>query len=306
VSSEPRTVSVVSTALGPIEVAREGEGPPVLALHGTPGGFDAALAMGRFLVEAGFEVVAPSRPGYLGTPLDGRGAIDEQADLLAALLDALALPRAGVFSWSGGGPGGYRLAVRHPEKVRALVAFAAVSGRYDPPEESLSDRLVLNSRPGNWMLRFLVAHSPERAVAGALSAEGTLTKEEIEQRTAEILDDPEKRRLVLEVARIMGDRGPRRVGEDNDVARFAEILSLELERITAPTLIVHGSVDCDVPPEHSERAAASIPGSELLRMERGTHLSLFVHPEAATAQERVIRHLRKGAEVSPASSGQPR
>lgn len=292
VTGEPGAVSVVSTARGAIEVAREGEGPPVLALHGTPGGFDAALAMGRFLVRAGFEVVAPSRPGYLGTALDGRGAIDDQADLLAELLDTLAIPRVGVFSWSGGGPSGYRLAVRHPGRVGALVGFAAVSGHYDPPEQHLPDRLLLNTRPGNWMLRFLIAHSPGQAIAGTLSTEGTLTKEEIEQRTAEILDDPAKRELVLEVARIAGDRGPRRVGTENDLARFAEISSLELERITAPTLLVHGTADCDVPPEHSDRAASSIRGSELVRMERGTHFSLFVHPEAATVQERVVRHLR--------------
>ena len=69
---------MVATALGPVEVARAGEGPPVLVVHGMPGGSDQALAMGRSLVDAGFGVIAPSRPGYLGTPLDGREAIDQQ------------------------------------------------------------------------------------------------------------------------------------------------------------------------------------------------------------------------------------
>jgi pimeloyl-ACP methyl ester carboxylesterase len=88
-------------------------------------------------VEVGFELISPSRPGYLGTRLDGRGAIDDQADLYAALLDALGHDRAGVLTWSGGGPSGYRLAVRHPERVTALVAFAAVSGRYTRAAENL-------------------------------------------------------------------------------------------------------------------------------------------------------------------------
>jgi hypothetical protein len=51
----------------------------VLFVHGTPDGADSSLSMGRFLVSAGFEVSAPSRPGYPGTPLAGGGAIDGQA-----------------------------------------------------------------------------------------------------------------------------------------------------------------------------------------------------------------------------------
>ena len=99
-------VETIETHKGPIEIGRRGVGPPVLFVHGTPGGADSSLAMGWFLAEAGFEVIAPSRPGYLGTPLAGREEIDQQAHLLSALLDALGHERAGVVSWSGGGPSG--------------------------------------------------------------------------------------------------------------------------------------------------------------------------------------------------------
>src|SRR5215216_1201603 len=58
--------ATVDTARGPVEVARAGAGEPVLFIHGTPGGWDSSLAMGRFLAEAGFEVIAPARPGYQG------------------------------------------------------------------------------------------------------------------------------------------------------------------------------------------------------------------------------------------------
>lgn len=282
---------IVSTAEGPVELARIGQGPPVLVLHGTPGGFDGALAMGRFLADAGFEVLAPSRPGYLGTELGARRSIDAQADLLGALLDSLGLKRAGVFSWSGGGPAGYRLAARHPDRVVALAMFAAVSGRYEPPHEGLEYRLVMETRPGNWMLRFLAAHAPAQTISATLAAEGDLTRDEIDRRTQDVLDDPKKRDLVLAIARIVGDRAPRRQGIDNDLARFAEIASLELDRIVAPTLLIHGTVDRDVPPDHSEHAAAVIADAALVRMERGTHLCLFTHPDSSEVQARVAAHL---------------
>ena len=118
---------IAETAHGPIEYDVAGAGAPVLVVHGSPGGWDQGRAMASALPPDRFRTVAVSRPGYLGTALEGREDLDAQADLLAALLDTLEIERAGVLCWSGGGPCSYRLAVRHPGRVRALVALAAVS-----------------------------------------------------------------------------------------------------------------------------------------------------------------------------------
>jgi pimeloyl-ACP methyl ester carboxylesterase len=284
-------VETLETTCGPVEVARAGAGSPVLLIHGTPGGSDSSVAMGRFLVDAGFELVAPSRPGYLGTPLDGRQAIDDQADLHAALLDALGHERAGVLTWSGGGPSGYRLAVRHPEKVSALVAFAAVSRAYDPAQEDLESRLMMRTSPGNWLLRFLAAHAPKTTVSATLDAEGDLSKRELKDLVDEVINDERQREVVLTMANVVGDYEHRREGMENDLARFAEIESLQLEKVRAPTLVINGSADVDVAPDHSDFAAATIPNAERLVMDQGTHLCLFAHPDAEAAQARTVTKL---------------
>lgn len=284
----------IETALGPVELGRRGEGPPVLLVHGTPGGSDSSLVMGRFLVEAGFELIAPSRPGYLGTPLDGREAIDDQADLHDGLLDALGHRSAGVLSWSGGGPSGYRLAVRHPERVSALVAFAAVSQALPRPKVALEERLMLETTFGNWVLRFLAAHAAKDTVSQTLAAEGDLDKEELKALVAGVMDDEAKLEVVLTMAEVCADYANRKAGVDNDWTRFGDIESLELERIAAPTLIVSGGSDADVPPEHSELAASTIPGAERLVMEGGTHLALWTHPDAGSAQADALAMLRGG------------
>lgn len=286
--------TTVGTPLGTIEVARVGAGPPVMVIHGTPGGSDSSVAMGRFLVDAGFEVIAPSRPGYLGTPLDGRRSIDDQGELLAALLDALGLERAGLLTWSGGGPSGYRLAVLHPDRVSALVAFAAVSQRYPEPRESLDERLLTKTGVGNWLLRFLTQHAPKSMVTQTLKAEGNLSKDELKGLIAETFEDDRMLEVVLTMANVVGDYAHRGAGVDNDWARFAEIESLDLQNVKAPTLVISGTADSDVPPQHSDYAAATIPGAERLVMERGTHLSLFVHPDSAAAQRRALEMLRPG------------
>lgn len=248
--------------------------------------------MGSFLAGAGFEVIAPSRPGYLGTPLDGRESFDAQAGLHAAMLDALGHERAAFVTWSGGGPSGYRVAARMPERVTRLVAFAAVSGNYKSPNEGIEDRLVMQTKPGNWLLRQLAARAPKTTVSATLGAEGDLKRSELKTLVREVMADDRQTAVVLALANVVGDYGHRRDGMANDRARFTEIDTLELERITAPTLIVVGDADVDVPPSHSEHAHTAISGSEILRMDRGTHLCLFAHQDAREAQARVVSFLR--------------
>ena len=282
---------VADTALGPVEHAIAGAGAPVLVVHGSPGGWDQGAAMARFMAGQGVRAIIVSRPGYLGTPLDDRGEIDRQADLHAALLDHLGVPRAGVLCWSGGGPSSYRLAVRHPERVGGLVTLAAVSQAIHRPKEGLDERLMFGTSAGEWLLRAMAAHAPKQLIGATLGAEGTLTKQELKARVAEVFADDAKRAFVLALANTVTHKG-RDAGLDNDWERFAAITSLELEGVRAPTLLVHGSVNSDVPPAHSDHAQAAIPGAERVTLEGGTHLAFFTHPDSADVQRRALDLLR--------------
>ena len=279
---------VAETALGPVEYAVVGVGTPVVVVHGSPGGIDAAALMARILPRDRVSAILLSRPGYLGTPLDERVTIDAQADLIAALLDHLGIERAGVYSWSGGGPAGYRLAVRHPERVNGLVANAAVSQAYEAPHQDLATRLMFTTSAGQWLLRLLAAHQPEQYIKGELASEGDLTQEQLAQRVEEVLDDPTKRDLALALGPTAVPDAHRRAGYHNDLDQFAAITSLELEKITTPTLVVQGTSDSDLPPAQSTFAAHTIPGAELLTLDTGTHLALYTHPDAGAAQGRVV------------------
>lgn len=283
--------TTIETSMGPVEHAVLGDGPPVLVVHGSPGGIDQAEAMARFLVAGGCKAIVMSRPGYLGSELGDRRTIDQQADLHAALLDALGIDRVGVHCWSGGGPSTYRLAVRHPHRVSSIVALAAVSKVYPRPHEDVSERLIFATRPGNALLRFLGAHAPRQLISATLDSEGDLTKEEVEQRTNEIFADEDKRRFVIDLAESVARVG-RQDGYDNDLDQFAAIDDLELSKIAAPTLLVQGTVDTDVPPDHSDFAAAQIPGAELLSLDTGTHLAFYTHPDSAQTQARALARLK--------------
>ena len=282
------TPEVIGTRLGPVEFARVGAGQPVVVLHGSPGGIDAAELMARFLPRDTTSAILLSRPGYLGTELGERRSIDEQADLVIALLDALDIPSAGVLSWSGGGPCGYRLAVRHADRIDALVAFAALSKAYHAPKTSLTDRLMFGTSTGQWLLRVLAAHRPGDVVTGTLQSESSLTGDALKERVASILADPAKLDFVLALGPTASTTKERKAGFDNDLAQFAAIDSLELERITTPTLVVQGGADTDVTPDFSDFAVATIPGAQRLDLADGSHLALYTHPDAANAQRQVV------------------
>ncbi len=282
------------TAFGRIAYLDRGQGPPVLVVHGSPGGHDQGSLMADFLVQAGLRAIIPSRPGYLGSALnESNRSIDGSADALAALMAALGIDAFAVMCWSGGGPSSYRLALRHADKVTALVALAAVSQRYEW-RPGADERFMFGSALGNGLLKIMREHAPHALVGATLGSEGDLPKAELEALVEQVWADPVKRRFVVDLAGTVSWRGERKAGLDNDIAHFAAITDLQLERITVPTLLVQGLVDTDVPPQHSAFAAARIPGAQLRWAERGGHLAAFTDPAADALQAQIVEFMRRG------------
>ena len=92
---------VVKLPAGEMEFAVRGSGEPVLVFHSAPGGYDQSLALCGFLEDAGFEILAPSRPGYLRTPLSTGPSPETQAEAAAQLLDHLEIPKAAFWDSVG-------------------------------------------------------------------------------------------------------------------------------------------------------------------------------------------------------------
>lgn len=287
---EQAGTTTIETAKGTVEHADTGSGAPVLFVHGSPGGADQAVLMSAFLVDAGFRVIAPSRPGYGGTALDDANADPAaQADLHAALLDALGIDTVAVACWSGGGPSTYALAAAHPDRVSRIAAIAAVS--HDYTFEGTSESLLMAGKAGRWIMKELVHHAPKTVVQSLAKEEGDLDKHQLKELVDHIWNDEAKRAFVLSLSELV--TGPERhAGLKNDQARFPEIGDLGLASVAAPTLLVHGTADGDVPPEQSDHAFATLPHAELLPVPDGTHVAVWTDPTSATLQSRIAAHLK--------------
>lgn len=118
---------VARTDYGSIEYARVGSGYPVLVVHGNAGGFDQGLLLADWSIDPGFQVIAPSRFGYPGSPMPSRASVAMQADAYAALLDSLSIEQAAVVGYSAGSASAIQFALRHPERLSALVLVEPVA-----------------------------------------------------------------------------------------------------------------------------------------------------------------------------------
>jgi pimeloyl-ACP methyl ester carboxylesterase len=118
---------VVKIPAGEMEFAVRGSGEPVLIFHSAPGGYDQALALGGFLEEEGFQIIAPSRPGYLRTPLSTGPAPENQAEAVAQLLDFLEIPQASVIGLGWGASAAIEFAKNFPDRASALVLVSAAT-----------------------------------------------------------------------------------------------------------------------------------------------------------------------------------
>jgi pimeloyl-ACP methyl ester carboxylesterase len=259
---------IAQTACGSIEHAILGEGPPVLIVHGAGGGYDQGLGFGAPLAERGFRVIAVSRFGYLRTPLPDDASAAVQADAHACLLDALGIPAAAVIGASAGAPSSLQLALRHPERVSALVLLVPAAyvphpgdaaSLDTPPRTPLLFDTALRSDFLFWvaihvvrptMMENILATPPE-VVNAASAAE--------QQRVAEALEN------ILPVS-------PRRLGLLNDATVTSTLERYDLERIRAPTLVLSAADDLFGTFETGRYTAEHIPGARFVGFETGGHL----------------------------------
>ncbi|SEF24173.1 alpha/beta hydrolase [Variovorax sp. NFACC27] len=129
--------------------------PALLLLHGFP----ASSFMYRGLIEQlahRFHVIAPDYPGFghsdAPSVAEFSYTFDSLADIVGKLTDQLGLERYGLYMQDFGGPVGFRLASRRPEKVDFLVVQNANAYEEGLPDSfwGLARELWRDPSPANY------------------------------------------------------------------------------------------------------------------------------------------------------------
>jgi len=96
--------------------------PTLALLHGFPSASRHYLRLMDRLADR-WHVVAPDYPGFgLSDPLPGSPTFDRLAEITAQVLDALGIGPYALFLFDFGAPVGFRVALAHDARVRAVIS----------------------------------------------------------------------------------------------------------------------------------------------------------------------------------------
>jgi pimeloyl-ACP methyl ester carboxylesterase len=230
-----------------------GSGPAVLFLHG----FLMDRSMFGPQVEAlspDFRCISMDERGFGETPVDGPFTYWDLADDAVGLLDRLGVERAVFAGMSQGGFVALRAALRHPDRVRALVLIATDA---DVDDEE--------TREGY------------RQMFATWRAQGPI--DPITETLADLIlgDDPELRSRWTAKWKAID---PGALAEPVACLLDRESVSGRLGEIRCPALVVHGADDVSIDPSRAEAVAAALPdGRGLVRVPGAMHAACLTHPE---------------------------
>ena len=243
-----------------IEMAYDDTGGGEVALvllHGFP--FDRSMWRGQASALGGeFRVVAPDLRGFGETPAgDGEMTMEALAEDVAALLDALNLPRVILGGLSMGGYVAFEFFRKFPGRVRALV-LADTRPQADT-EDARRGREENAQRALKEGMEPIVESMLPKLLAQGARARGGEVVEAV--RAMMFGTRPESAAAALRAMAVRRDQ--------------TDLLS----SINVPTLIVVGAEDTITPPADSEAMSAKIGGSRFVVVEGAGHLSNVERPE---------------------------
>jgi pimeloyl-ACP methyl ester carboxylesterase len=274
-----QTQQYLAHTTGPVEYLVVGEGEPVLCIHGTGVSNKVVVQIEGRLLNEGFQLIVPHRPGYYGTPLRIRKTPQAAAELYAALLDHLGHEEVNVVGTSGGGPSSICFAQIFPEKVKRLVLQCPVAHHWSDPEwMPAPDRWSFPYIKRSWLRQMMFPLYRYLARKNGGNRERWLPRIAGE-RLSEAKEDLETLSLakILMAASLDALRNP--AGMQNDIDLFCRDAWMEPEKIEFPVLLLHDPGDTFVPYCHSRWLHQQWPDSELIELHCAGHL-LWSGPDA--------------------------
>jgi pimeloyl-ACP methyl ester carboxylesterase len=253
-----------------------GSGDPVLLIMGLG---MAATGWWRTVpvLAEGLRVIAFDNRGVgRSDRTTGPYSLRQMAEDTVAVMDAAKLKRASVYGLSLGAMIAQYVALRYPDRVRALVLGASTAGgsTHELPEPEVME--FLRRRPSMPAEEAIWASVPYNY--------GTATRERHADRIGE--DIAQRLRFPINPA---GYRAQLAAAWGFDARD-------RLHEVSVPTLVLHGDEDRIVPLANGEMLAAAIPGAQLETLEGAGHIYPTDVPEA----DREVLRFLTGSEMQRA------
>jgi len=259
-------MTATMTTLPPLfhRVTGNPDGPPLLLLNGsmmTQGAWEPVAAP----LGERYRVIRCDFRGQLFSPGEAEPRLEAHVADVAALLDALELPRVHVAGTSFGGLVAVELAALHPRRVASLAAITA------------ADRV----EPEFWEGSARVRDAALAAAAGGAGADGGKVLDLILPATyspeylaanAELLGAHRRQTALLPAAWYRGIAAIISSLEGLDLTPY-------LARVECPTLVLAAERDGMFPLDRARALAAAIPGARFAVIPGGSHAIVIEKPE---------------------------
>jgi len=220
-----------------------------------------------------------SRFGYLRTPMPADGSAEAQADAFVCLMDALNVPRAAVMGGSAGALSALQVAIRHPDRVSALILLVPLG--YKPPGAADSaapmapwvEAAMMRVIGSDFLFWSAMHFARGRIIATVLATPPALlaTASPAEQARINAMLDG-----ILPVS-------ARAAGLNADTAAGKSLNPVDLGLVRAPTLIISAHDDGYGTFATAEYMAGQIAGARFLGLDSGGHTWVGHNDEVTAA-----------------------
>lgn len=250
-----------------LHVEIKGQGEPMLCLHGHPGS-SKTMSVFTNVLSQHFRTIAPDLRGYGKSPAGGKFQMQDHLADLEELLDKYEIEDCILLGWSLGGILSLELALRQPQRFKALIIVASAAYPLsDHPATSLVELIntgvagVVSYFQPKWrwsidlgkksLFRYLVAsHNPD--VYRYLGEQGVPAFLQTSLAA--------NRALATELSK--------------GYNRLADISSIDI-----PSLVLAGECDRHITADSSEKTAQRLPNCNYICYPNTAHLFPWEIPD---------------------------
>ena len=288
VDTHYRTAAIDGVEVAYREAGPEGA-PAVLLLHGFPSSSRMFRNLMPKLADR-YHVIAPDYPGFGRSPAPDRAAFHytfaAYAELVEKLTEKLGVRRYALYVQDYGAPVGYRLALRHPERVSALViqngnAYEeGLSSFWNPIRAYWADP---SAEKRNSLRAGLTPQATQSQYVDGVTDQSRIDPENwlVDQT---LLDRPGIDEIMLDLF----------YDYRTNAALYPQFQAFFRTR-QPPTLIVWGKNDIIFPAEGAQAYLRDLPGAELHLLDSG-HFALEDKGPEIAALMRAFLDRSSGAE----------
>jgi 2-hydroxy-6-oxonona-2,4-dienedioate hydrolase len=276
--------SVMQTSSGTLEYAITGQGPPLMMIHGTGGGFDQGLRFSSKLISYGHRVVAPSRFGYLRSSFPSNPSSENQADALVELLNYLSIDKIPVAGGSAGALSATQFALRHPDRCSALILLvpaANVRGADPVVMSPFQKAIVGHLLTSDFWFWVALRIAPKQLI-------GTLLATDPKLLDTVPVSERARAYAILEELMPISKRSRGALNDGNLAGNPARI---DFSQLQVPTLIISAEDDRFGTAQTARDIAAQLPTSRLVIYKSGGHIWLGHDKDVADEISKFLKQI---------------